>query len=166
MKLFLLGAPCAGKTTLMTPLRAALSCPVLDMDEEIARLNGGAWPPIEAKRGLVRHVMDQASRNDEAVLAYSLLDPDQLGLLNDQGWIVCLLDVPEEVLRERAELRLSREGWTNIDWLPLHLHNIDELIAQHAFAHVLDATLPVPALVETLLEILGGDATRHAPTSG
>lgn len=52
MKLFLLGAPCAGKTMLMLPLRATLTYPVLDMDEEILRLNGGRWPPIEAKQGL------------------------------------------------------------------------------------------------------------------
>jgi shikimate kinase len=164
MKLFLLGAPCAGKTTLMAPLRTTLTYPVLDMDAEISRLNGGTWPAIEAKRGLARQVIDEASRHDDAVLAYSLLDREQLGVLNDHGWVVYLLDLPEVVLRERAEQRLEREGWTNIEWLPLHLRNIEELLAQDAFAHVLDATLPVPALVGALLEILDSGGAR-APAS-
>jgi predicted kinase len=165
MKLFLLSAPCAGKTTLMSPLRAALPCPVLDMDEEILRLNGGTWPSIEAKRGLARQVIEEASRHDDAVLAYSLLDREQLDVLNDDGWVICLLDAPEAVLRERAQQRLKREGWTNIEWLPLHLGNIEELLTQGAFTHVLDATLPVPALVEALLEILDTGEARHTTAS-
>lgn len=165
MKLFLLGAPCAGKTTLMSPLRAALPCPVLDMDEEILRLNRGTWPPIEAKRTLARQVIEEASRHDDAVLAYSLLDREQLDVLNDDGWVISLLDVPEAVLRERAQQRLEREGWTNIEWLPLHLRNIEELLAQDVFAHVLDATSPVPALVKALLEILNTGEGRHTPAS-
>ncbi len=165
MKLFLLGAPCAGKTTLTTALRATLTYPVLDMDDEILRLHGGTWPPIEAKRRLARQVIDTASRHDDAVLAYSLLDREQLGVLEDHGWVVCLLDVPEAVLRERAEQRLEHEGWTNIEWLPLHLRNIEELLVQDAFAQVLDATLPVSALVEALLEILDGGGARLAPAS-
>lgn len=165
MKLFLLGAPGAGKSTLMSPLRAALSCPVLDMDEEILRLHDGSWPPIAAKRGLARQVIDEASGHDDAVLAYSLLDQEQLGVLNGHGWVVCLLDLPEAVLRERAEQRREREGWTNIEWLPMHLRVIEELLAQGAFAHVVDATLPVPALVEALLDILDSGPARIAPAS-
>ncbi len=111
-----------------------------------------------------RQVIDGASRRDDAVLALSLLDREQLGLLNDRGWVVCLLDLPEAVPRKRAEQRFEREGWTNSEWLPMHLRNIEELLAQEAFAHVLDATLPVPALVGALLEILDSDAAR-APAS-
>lgn len=158
MRVFLLGAPCAGKTTLMTPLRALLSCPVLDMDDEIRTLNGGTWPRIEAKRGLARRVIERASHSDDGVLAYSLLDQQQLALLNAHGWVVCLLDVPEAILRGRAERRLHSEGWTNIEWLPLHLRVIDDLLARGAFAHVLDATMPVPALAATIMAILEGGA--------
>jgi shikimate kinase len=165
VKLFLVGAPCAGKTTLMPPLRATLPYPVLDMDEEILRLNRGTWPSIEAKRGLARRVIDEASRHDDVVLAYSQLDREQLGLLNGHGWVICLLNVPEAVLRERAEQRLEREGWTNIEWLPLHLRTIEELLTQDAFAHVLDATSPVPVVVDALLEILDNSKTHDTPVS-
>lgn len=50
--------------------------------------------------------------------------------------------------------RLHSEGWTNIEWLPLHLRVIDDLLARGAFAHVLDATMPVPALAATIVAIL------------
>lgn len=77
-------------------------------------------------------------------------------MLNDHGWVVCLLDLPDAVLRSRAEQRLAREGWTNIEWLPLHLRNIEDLRARNVFAHVLDATSPTSGLVEAALKILDG----------
>ena len=96
------------------------------------------------------------------VLACSLLDHEQLGMLNARGWTLCLLNVPEAVLRQRAEHRQEREGWTNVEWLPVHLRNIKELLDQDAFAHVLDATLPAPALVDALVTMLDdGKPTPH-----
>ena len=88
MNLFLLGAPCAGRATLISPLRTTLTCPVLDMDEVIMRINGGTWPSLDVKRTLVNQVIDEASRQDDAVLAYSLLDDEQLSVLSDHGWVV------------------------------------------------------------------------------
>ena len=90
------------------------------------------------------------------VLAYSLLDEDQLCVLNDHGWVVCLLDLPEAVMRSRAQERFAREGCTNIEWLPLHLRNIEDLRARYVFVHMLDATSPTSRLVETVLKILDG----------
>jgi hypothetical protein len=70
MKVFLLGAPCAGKTTLIKALREVLDSPLLDMDDELLRLNGGIWPPLELKRRLSSQVIDEASRLGDVVLAY------------------------------------------------------------------------------------------------
>lgn len=154
MRMFLLGAPCAGKSTLVPLLREVLDCPVLDMDDELMRLNGGTWPALETKRDLTNDVIEEASRLDHVLLAHSYLDDEQLGSLRSSGWVVGLLDLPESVMTSRADERLARDGWTNVEWLPFHLENIEHLSAQQAFSHVFDATLPTTTLVEALAETM------------
>ncbi|GAA3601562.1 hypothetical protein GCM10022223_16600 [Kineosporia mesophila] len=155
MRLFLLGAPCAGKTTLMAPLRKALDGPVLDLDEELKQLNGGLWPSsFAAKRVLTRRILRETSRLDDVVLAYSLLDDEDLALLRERDWRLVLLDLPESVMRERAAHREREEGWSNVHWLPSHLDNIAHLRETGAFDDVLDATLPVPEVVSALTALV------------
>jgi hypothetical protein len=163
MKMFLLGAPCAGKTTLIKALREVLDCPVLDMDDELLRLNGGIWPSLHLKRGLSSLVIDEASRLGDVVLAYSVVDDEQLGALIAAEWVICLLDLPEEVMRDRADERLAREGWTNIEWLPFHLDTIEDLRARKVFSHVVDATLPIAMSVHVLVDLM--NSTSLTPTS-
>jgi shikimate kinase len=144
--MLLLGAPCAGKSTLVPLLQEALGCPVLDMDEELVRLNGGAWPPLAAKRALTDQVFAEASTQEDVVVAHSYVDDEQVVWLREAEWVIGLLDLPEHVMRSRAEERLVREGWSNVEWLPWHLEKIDQLHAEHAFSYVFDATLPTTTL--------------------
>lgn len=88
------------------------------------------------------------------VLAYSILDDEQLTALVAAEWVICLLDLPEDVMRERAEQRLAREGWTNIQWLPGHLQTIEDLRARNAFFVVLDATLPTAVSVSAVAHLM------------
>ncbi len=85
MRLFLLGAPCAGKTTLMAPLRRELTCPVLDMDEEILRVNHGVWPHLDRKRGQTRHLIAELSEQRDVVLAYSIIDDEDVTRLREKA---------------------------------------------------------------------------------
>ena len=156
MRLFLLGAPCAGKTTLTGRLRRDLRCPVLDMDAELVQLNGGVWPSLETKRGLTLRVLAEASLLDHVVLAYSLLAEDGLALLDAHRWCVALLDLPESVMRERAARRERQEGWSNIEWLPTHLENIADLKQKRVFSHVLDASRPLPDVTRAVVSIMSG----------
>jgi hypothetical protein len=126
------------------------------MDDELSRLNGGTWPALDAKRDLTSKVIAETTRLDHVLLAHSYLDDEQLGWLRSSGWVIGLLDLPESVMRSRAEARLARDGWTNIEWLPFHLQNIVHLQAQQAFSHVYDATLATPTLVEALAKTMDG----------
>lgn len=144
--MFLLGAPCAGKSTLVPPLREILDCPVLDMDDELLRLNGGAWPALDAKRALTDRVLADASEHPDVIVAHSYVDDEQLVSLKEAKWLIGLLDLPEEVMRSRAAERLARDGWSNVEWLPWHLRKIDQLRQEHAFSYVFDATLPTTTL--------------------
>jgi len=156
MRLFLLGAPCAGKSTLVGALRREVSHPVLDMDAEIRELNGGSWPPIAHKRELSMRVTRRAGELERVVLTYSRLDREGLDELRSRAWCIALLDLPEALMRARAIERERREGWSNIEWLPDHLENITWLRDLGAFDRVLDASAPVHVLVQDVLDLLDG----------
>jgi hypothetical protein len=99
-------------------------------------------------------------RLNHVVLAHSRLDDGQLRSLRATGWVIGLLDLPEAVMRSRAEERQLREGWSNVEWLPEHLRNIEHLRAGQVFTHVFDATLPTTTLALTLAEIMSGGSER------
>ncbi len=160
VRLFLLGAPCAGKTTLAVPLRGALGCPVLDMDDELVRVNGGTWPALQTKRALSSRVIDEASGLDRVVLLHSRVDDEQLAMLRDSAWVVGLLDAPEALLRARAAERQARDGWSNVQWLTTHLRDIEALRGRRAFSHIIDATQPTWTLVRVVAGLMGPDADR------
>ena len=44
VKVIIIGASCSGKTTLVKLLRARTALPVLEIDEELTRRNGGTFP--------------------------------------------------------------------------------------------------------------------------
>jgi len=90
------------------------------------------------------------------------LDDGQLRSLRATGWVIGLLDLPEAVMRSRAEERQLREGWSNVEWLPEHLRNIEHLRSRRAFSRVFDATLPTTTLV---LAVLTGQVGRSVVTT-
>jgi hypothetical protein len=159
--MFLLGAPCAGKSTLVPPLREALDFPVLDMDDELVRLTGGTWPALDVKRDLTNQVLAEASGLDAVLVAHSYLDDEQLVSLREAEWVIGLLDLPEHVMRSRAVERLARDGWSNVEWLPWHLRNIEQLHAQQAFSYVFDATLPTSTVALVVADIMSSGISRR-----
>ncbi|MDQ5913654.1 MAG: hypothetical protein QG623_273 [Patescibacteria group bacterium] len=44
MKLFIFGAQCAGKTTIVKLLGTKTDVPIIEMDDKIMELNNGVWP--------------------------------------------------------------------------------------------------------------------------
>jgi hypothetical protein len=124
------------------------------MDEEVRRHNAGAWPGLAVKRQQTLRITAEASVLENVLLAYSVLDDEGLDLLRARGWHLALLDLPESVMRSRAEAREREEGWTNIRWLPFHLDNVAHLRQMDAFATVLDATRPVTELVAAITTLM------------
>jgi hypothetical protein len=134
VRLFVLGAPCGGKSTVTTCLRRR-GIDVSDADDEIVRLNGGVWPDIETmnERFLPR-VLDIAGSKPEVVLFNSSMPLDRTRQHRDRGFVVVLLDVSEEKLRRRDRVRLAAEGWTNIEWFDWH----QSVIREHHEAGLID----------------------------
>jgi hypothetical protein len=132
--LFVLGAPCAGKTAVDARLRCR-GVDVVDADDEIERLNGGVWPDIERKNEvLLPMVLELAAARREVVLFNSYMPLDRTRWLRDRGFTVALLVVSAGELRRRDRVRLAEEGWTNIEWFEWH----QAVIRDHIEAGLVD----------------------------
>ena len=110
MKLFLIGMPGAGKTTLGRTLAAYYGMPFLDLDAEIVARAGQVIPAIFLEHGEARFreleakvLREIAARPEPLVLATGGGTPcfhDNLAVLNANGFTLWL-DVPVAVLATR-----------------------------------------------------------------
>ncbi len=163
MKLFIAGAPCSGKTTLVRLLRNVHGLNAVDMDDEILRFNGGTWPDIETKNKVVKPAaMKHVLAMPEVVLFCSYMSPDHLRQLRSSGFTIVLMEVTEAELRRRDANRLEEEGWSNIEWFEWNqaaLREIresgfvDEVISgERTPAAIAEEILTIAATLETALE--------------
>ena len=137
MRRFVLGAPCAGKSTVAAHLRRR-GVDVIDVDEEIVRLNGDVWPDIETKNErFLPKILDTAAGRPEVVLFNSYMPPDRTQQLRNRGFGVALFAVSEGELRRRDGVRLADEGWTNIEWFEWH----QSVIREHDEAGLIDEVI-------------------------
>lgn len=139
VKLLVIGPICAGKTTIARYLRTAAAA-VVDLDEELARLNGGVYPDIETRKTVTAPLaLANAAAMTDVILLHSTLDPRDVRMLRAAGFTTALLEVSPSELRRRHKARLEDEGWSNEAWFDVNQALIDELRQQRLFDHVVDA---------------------------
>jgi hypothetical protein len=168
MKLFVLGAPCSGKSTVVGLLRTDRhDVDLIDVDDEILRLNGGTWPDIETKNEhYLPIVLEAAAARPVVVLFNSYMPLERTNWLRSNGFAVVLLAVPDAELRRRDRIRLEEEGWTNIEWFDWHQSVIREHLDGGNVDHVIDGHRPPALVAADITALLGSsphDATADAP---
>ncbi len=154
MKLFVLGAPCSGKSTVAMSLRSA-DIPVIDVDDEVVRRNEGTWPDIDTKNELLGHILADAAALPAVVVLNSYLPLDRTAALREDGFAVALLDVAPDELRRRDARRLAEEGWTNIEWFDWHQSVIRDHLDAGLVDHVVDGDRPPADVAADLLALVG-----------
>ena len=156
--------PCAGKSTVARLLRDR-GVNVIDMDDEILRLNGGQWPEtIEIKENVLQpKMLDAVSEMPSVVLLNSYMQVERTRALRTAGFRTVLLRVSDRELQRRDRQREAQEGWSNREWSDWHRRNLDDL----RNADLIDAEVSgeqEPALVADSI-IAEGSATSTAPGS-
>ena len=154
VRLFVMGIACAGKTTLARRLRACSTLNVVDMDDQIARLNGGTWPDIPTKNNVVLpKVLAEVCAMPDVVL-FGSLTVERTQELRQAGFHTALLDVSEAELRRRHAVRLAEEGWTNVEWFEHEQSVIRELRAHNVFDHVIDGEGAVASIADDIMKLV------------
>jgi hypothetical protein len=155
MRTLIAGAPCSGKTTASRLLREVHLRNAVECDDEIVRLNGGAWPgDFDTKNHvLLPQVLHAAAMSDDILLFNSYTPLVYVRRLRRAGFRILLLDVSDEELLRRHEQRLAEEGWTNIEWFDTSKDMIEELRSTGWIDDTISGHVPPQEVASTLLRI-------------
>ena len=167
MRLFILGAAGSGKTSLCRYLRGfparRQALDVVDVDDEVLRLNWGVWPDIDTKNNVVRPQMFEFVCAIPDVLVFdSYLFVEESVLLHHAGFKIVLLEVSEEEIRRRQAVRLAEEGWTNVEWFDWNQSAIQTLQEADLIDYVISGEGDVGFVAAEILRL----GERHAAGSG
>ena len=157
MRALVLGAACAGKTTLCRHLRTVCGVNAIDTNDQILRLNDGVWPTIERKNDvLLPMALASVIGMREVVLLNSYMPVHLMVEVRQAGFQTLLLNVSEAELRRRHELRLTEEGWTNAQWLDWNQKHLRELLHDDLFDHVISGEQNVESVAAEILSVEAG----------
>jgi hypothetical protein len=160
VKIFVVGAPCTGKSTICRHLRA-LGLNAIDMDDEIVWLNGGEWPDITTKNEVLQpKVLEAVMAMADVVLFNSYMTVERTMQLRQAGFRTLLLDVSEPELRRRNDVRLAEEGWTNIEWFDWHQTVIQELRDHNMIDHVVSGEQDAALVASEILRLASDPLPR------
>ncbi|WP_185094306.1 AAA family ATPase [Curtobacterium sp. PhB137] len=153
MKLLVIGPLASGKTTIARHLRSTTST-IVDLDDELTRLNGGVYPDIATRKTVIApRALAAAAALSDVVLLHSTFDPDDVRALRDAGFTTVLLEVSSEELRRRHRQRQREEGWSNEEWAEDNRAQIAELGRLALFDHVIDAERAPVVVANDLLAL-------------
>jgi hypothetical protein len=128
---------------------------IVDMDDEIARFNGGTWPDIPTKNTIVLPKVLAEVRAMSDLVLFGSLPVERTQELREAGFATALLDVSEGELRRRHAVRLAEEGWTNVEWFDHEQSLIGDLRAHNVFDHLIDGERTVASIADDIIKLVG-----------
>lgn len=110
MKFLILGAPCSGKTTLVNLIRESqqFAVPVLEMDEEIRKLNDGEWPEDNGHQSSSK-IYDTVAGMEKVIFFTSYLPDERLHSMTKDDFKIIQLQCPLDILLKRNAERMKND---------------------------------------------------------
>ena len=134
MKAIIIGTSLSGKTTLIRYLRSHTQLPLLEIDEELVRVNNGEYPNIVF------------FTNTDYFSVESLTEA------RAKGFKIIQLNLDADKMRERNESRIKNEGYDDLSqYFEGMVKYQAEIREKHLVDTVIDAEKPVEAIAEELL---------------
>ncbi len=123
-KIIVIGASTTGKSTLLRSLKEKISLPLLEMDEELKKLNGGIFPSdFDQKMRLSALVASNILERSEVVFFTNTdyFAKEDLLLAREKGFFVVQFVLPRKEMEIRNRNRVENEGY---DDLSKHFENM------------------------------------------
>ncbi len=155
-KLIVVGVSTAGKTTLVRHLRTEYQVEVLEFDEELTRLNGGAYPfDVDHRRNVIVPIIQQDILGRHSVVFFTnpyCFTLKQVERARATGFRIVELSLDREEMERRNRQRVEHEGYRD------HGPYLDEMIehqtalSEHGLIdRSIDASKPTAVIAEELI---------------
>lgn len=159
MSAIVIGTSLSGKTTLVKHLRSSTDALVMEMDEELTRLNGGEYPTDSERKHTVlapRVIKDVLDR--DSVIFFTNTDYftiSDLKRAKDRGFKIIQLELSLDQLKRRNEYRVKHEGYEDLSqWFDGMLQYQKNIREEGLVDKVVDADQPVEELAKELIASL------------
>lgn len=158
MKIFVFAVQCGGKTTLAKLLRDLTDHEVVEMDDEIMRLNNGIWPKdFQYKvNSLEPIVYKNVQTKQDVIFMDNHLHIDRAKELKQSGFSLVLMEVTRDELLRRNNVRFESGAQSDASrWIDMELENAQELRDVHLIDHVISGEQSSEQIAQELLVFAG-----------
>lgn len=160
MKAIIIGTSLSGKTTLIRYLRENTQFPLLEVDEELTRVNNGVYPKDEKHKHTVlipQIIEDILGRNE--VVFFTNTDYftlEDLGSAQKNGFHIVQLSLDLTELQKRNKFRVENENYSDLSqWLEGMINYQITIKEKGLVDKVIDAKQTTENIANELIEFLG-----------
>ena len=159
MKAIIIGTSLSGKTTLVRYLRTKTKFPLLEIDEELTRINNSEYPiDNELKHNiLIPQIVKNILSRDNVVFFTNTdyFTPEDLENARKNGFQIAQLFLDLNELQKRNKFRMENEGYSDLSqWLE-GMVNYQIMIKERGFIDkVIEANQTTENMASQLIEFL------------
>ena len=154
-KIIVLAPSAGGKSTLMRYLRDCSNLEIAETDEEVMKANGNVWPDDELKNmELIPRTTKQLLERESIVYFASYIPEELIKTARSKGFLIILLDLMPETLKERNKKRMRTENYADVTpWLMMQLNDFARLYQNRLIDVVIDGNQPVEVLAKEIVRL-------------
>jgi dephospho-CoA kinase len=159
MKAIIIGTSLSGKTTLISYLRAKTNLPLLEIDEELTRINNGQYPiDNNLKHNIFIPQIVKNILSMDNVVFFTNTDyftPEDLENARKNGFQTAQLFLDLNELQKRNRFRVRNEGYSDLSqWLE-GMVNYQIMIKERGLVNkVIEANQTTENMASQLIEFL------------
>lgn len=156
-KVIVIGPQLAGKTTIVRKLKEKTALPLLELDEEIVRLNNGEWPKDDNFKNKILNpkIYDDVKSRDNIVFFTNYFDIEKLEEARSKGFLVIQLKLDLKKLKRRNMNRMLNEGYDDASkWFKTNLEFQKKIKEKGLVDNVINVDRPIEEIVNELLELI------------
>lgn len=156
-KAIIIGPPLVGKTTLVNYLREHTNFLILELDEELFKLNNGTWPADEEYRNkvLVHKVVDDIKIMDKVIFFTTYFSIDDLKKAKENKFkIIQLMLDKSELIKRNAERMQNKGELDAAEALKENLKLQDDINNAGVFDKIIYTNKPVEDIASEIINFL------------
>ena len=159
MKAIIIGSSLSGKTTLIRYLRSKTDLPLLEVDEELVRINHGQYPTDNDHKHkvLIPEIIKDILNRDDIIF---FTNTDYFGLEDlkkacKNGFQIIQLSLDLIELKKRNQFRVKNEGYPDVNqWLEGMIKYQTEMREKSLVDKVINANQPIENIASELIAYL------------